>query len=194
MIIIEERQRCPWATKSLRLLKYHDREWGVPRYDEQELFAALSLEIFQAGLQWELILKKRPATYRAFDNFKYSRISTYSGLKLQQLLTDSSIIRNRAKIRAVIHNAKILMKLNRKGITLKQLTWDPVNQVPLDHLVNDSSSKFDNSEFIQSFLIRFRYYGFKRVGPKTLYSYLQAVGVVNDHLISCFRHDQINRL
>lgn len=120
-------KRCPWAKQSDLLLKYHDEEWGVPQYDESSLFAALSLEIFQAGLQWELILKKRDELYKAFDGFNYQKIAKYSLNDLNQLLNNSSIIRNRAKITAVIQNARALVKLHRRKITLTDLTWRLVN-------------------------------------------------------------------
>ncbi|QBP18761.1 DNA-3-methyladenine glycosylase I [Acetilactobacillus jinshanensis] len=192
MINIKNLERCSWANRDPLLQQYHDQEWGVPEYNEQQLFALLSLEIFQAGLQWKLILQKRDAIYQAFDNFDYSKVARYSGADLKRLLNNKKIIRNRLKIKAIISNAKRLVKLHHAGITLRHLTWSPVNNTPLDHLIVNNNEPLDYSKFIEPFLIKFRYYQFKRIGPKTLYSYLQAVGVVNDHLTKCFRHSQIS--
>lgn len=185
---IEIIQRCGWARKSPRLLKYHDTEWGVPEFNERKLFEAFSLEIIQAGLRWDLILKKRSAIRHAFKNFEDRRVAK---LDLRQLLRNHLIIRNRLKLAAIIHNARQLIQLHRCGSSLKQLTWQPVHYVQLDHFLH-YSDKLDNTRFIRRFLVPLRIHGFERSGPKTVYSYLQAVGVVNDHLVNCFRHRQIN--
>ncbi|GLB47065.1 DNA-3-methyladenine glycosylase [Philodulcilactobacillus myokoensis] len=184
--------RCPWATKSNLLIDYHDSEWGVPKTNERELFECLSLEMFQAGLTWNLILKKRPAFKNVFDQFKIEQVSQFNQNDYSRLMSDASIIRNRAKIIATIHNAKMLQKMHQNGMTLSKLTWQPVNFKPIDHHLKPGQEPNAN-ELIKKYVKLFKKQGFKRVGPKTLYSYLQSIGVVNDHLITCFRHNQIKK-
>lgn len=182
--------RCRWANCNQLLMNYHDHEWGVPQFNEMQLFESLSLEIFQAGLRWDLILKKRPYLERAFEGFDYQKVAQYSVRDVERLLHDRSIIRNVRKITAVIDNARVLSRISSNGTTLESLTWRNTHGVPLDHLLS-KDQELDSNRFTQRFLKWFRHYHFSRVGPKTLYSYLQAVGVINDHWIGCFRHEEI---
>lgn len=178
-------KRCVWASDSTDMLVYHDKEWGVPKQKVSELFECLTLEIFQAGLSWATVLRKREAFREDFANFDVDKISRFNDEDVDKLMNDEGIIRNRAKIVATIQNAKACM-----NIDLVHLTWEPFDFTQMDGL-NDNN-KDDIKEFIRPYLKRFKDAGFKRVGPTTLYSYLQSVGVINDHELDCFRHKELN--
>ncbi|MBW1605821.1 DNA-3-methyladenine glycosylase I [Lactobacillus sp. Sy-1] len=182
--------RCEWAQKDPRLMSYHDHEWGVPEHDNQKLFELMSLEEFQAGLSWLTVLKKRDALRRAFANFDVSIVSNYGEQQFEQLIHDASIIRNRAKVQATIDNATGLVGLAEQGITLDGLLWSNTNQQPLNHF-RKSGEDLDVSKFVMPYVNKFKHLGFKRLGPTTMYSFLQAAGVVNDHELKCFRYNEI---
>ncbi|UQS85161.1 DNA-3-methyladenine glycosylase I [Apilactobacillus apisilvae] len=173
-------QRCNWSTKNNRLLIYHDNEWGRPIFDSQKLFEILSLEILQAGLCWTLILSKRDSIVEAFDYFDFKKISAYDNNQLEKLINNKNIIRNKDKIEAIIFNAKLC-----NSIDLSSFIWEDFSYCPLNHL-NESNEIPLYEEFIHKYVLKFKHYGFKRIGSKTLYSFYQAVGVVNDHEIECF--------
>lgn len=174
--------RCDWATKSPALLYYHDTQWGKPVTDSQKLFAALCLEIFQAGLSWDTVLKYRMGLESVLLHFDYHELAQCTENDIVKWMQDDRIIRNQAKLEAVVHNAKVLSKLDE---TLAELVWQPVNQVTVDHHLKASMAELDYTEFVKPFVNKFKQLGFIRVGDKTMYSFLQAVGVVNDHLESC---------
>lgn len=183
--------RCPWAEKSPQLLIYHDLEWGVPVHDERQLFENLSLEIFQAGLTWHLILKYREALRGAFEQFEPDKLAQLTPVQLQDLYHDQRIIRNRQKIDAVIENARVLSSLHELNWSLSETLWQQVNGMPLDHHLKPAE-KLDVEWFVSELAQTLRHLGFKRIGPKTCYSLLQASGIVNDHLAECYRHDEIS--
>ncbi|WP_252893499.1 DNA-3-methyladenine glycosylase I [Lentilactobacillus senioris] len=175
--------RCDWATKSPALLYYHDSQWGKPVTDPpQDLFAALCLEIFQAGLSWDTVLKYRLGLETALLNFDYQQLAQCNEVNVDEWMHDDRVIRNRTKLEAVIHNAKIVANLEK---SLTDLVWQPVNYTPIDHHLNKSVAELDYTEFVKPFVSNFKQLGFIRVGDKTMYSFLQAVGVVNDHIESC---------
>ncbi|AYF92789.1 DNA-3-methyladenine glycosylase I [Apilactobacillus bombintestini] len=180
--------RCRWSNEDVNLLIYHDVEWGVPITDSQKLFEKLSLNIFMAGLSRKTILKRRDALYKAFNDFSVDKVCNFNELDVNNLLSNNEIIRNKQKIKAIIHNAQIC-----KNIDLYELTWRPFNYTTLDHLHNDKRAvnKEEISLFIAPYVDFFKNKGFKRVGPNTLYAYYQDIGVINDHDINCFRHDVI---
>lgn len=180
--------RCSWSNEDVNLLIYHDVEWGVPITDSQKLFEKLSLNIFMAGLSRKTVLKKRDALYKAFDDFIVHKVSKFDESDVNKLLSNKDIIRNQAKINAVINNAKIC-----QNIDLYELTWRPFNYTTLDHLRNDKRvvTRDEILMFINRYIALFKDKKFKRIGPTTLYSYYQDVGVINDHDIDCFRHDII---
>lgn len=183
--------RCPWAEKSPQLLIYHDLEWGVPVHDERQLFENLSLEIFQAGLAWHLILKYREALRVSFAQFDPEKLACITPVQLQKLYHDKRIIRNQQKIDAVIENAKVLSSLHELGWTLSENLWHQVNDMPLDHHLK-ADETLTSDLFVAELSQTLRHLGFKRIGPKTCYSLLQASGIVNDHLAQCYRHDEIS--
>ncbi|UQS86822.1 DNA-3-methyladenine glycosylase I [Nicoliella spurrieriana] len=182
--------RCKWAQTDPQLMVYHDQEWGVPEYDSQTLFELMTLETFQAGLSWLTVLKKRPAFRLAFASFDFNVVANYDDKQLQLLLQNAAIIRNRQKIMATIDNAKTLVQLQAKQVTLSNLLWKYTNGQPLNHF-RERDEAVSITEFVQPYVTEFKQLGFKRLGPTTMYSLLQAAGVVNDHELTCYRYKQI---
>jgi DNA-3-methyladenine glycosylase I len=185
--------RCEWASTPL-LITYHDLEWGVPTHNDRSLFEFLVLEGAQAGLSWETVLRKRKSYRAAFDHFDPTTITAYKKNKVRKLLANQSIIRNRLKIEATIQNAKSLLAVQKEfgsfneyvwrfvGGRPKQNNWQSLKDVPTQTLESDTLSK------------DLRRYGFKFVGPTICYAFMQAVGMVNDHLVGCFRHKEVSSL
>lgn len=186
-----EKVRCPWCIGNSLYEQYHDQEWGVPTFDDQVLFEFLILETFQAGLSWLTILKKRENFRNAFDGFDYQKIASYNQTKINQLLSDRGIVRNKLKILALISNAKAFINLQKELGSFSNYLW---NWVDRKQIVN----RFEKLEDIPTFTklsteiskdLKKR--GFRFVGPTIVYSKMQAIGMVNDHLTSCFRHEQV---
>ena len=181
-------QRCAWAKTDLSVA-YHDREWGVPVHDDRTLFEFLILEGAQAGLSWEIILRKRDAYRRAFDNFDPKKVAKYDDRKISRLLADEGIVRNRLKISAAIQNAKSFLKVQKEFGSFDAYIWRFVNGVPLRRKRNSSipASTADSDVISKDLAGR----GFKFVGSTICYSFMQAVGMVNDHDHSCFRYREV---
>jgi len=177
--------RCAWCSEDPIYIKYHDEEWGVPKHDDQELFELLSLEIMQAGLSWITILKKRSAFRRLFDGFNVKKISLYDQDKLDSLMKDESIVRNEKKIRAIIKNARVFIQIQKTFGSFDKYIWSFVDNKPLLNNFSDDAlpSKSLLSEKISKDL---KSKGMVFVGPIIIYSFLQAVGIINDHSINCF--------
>lgn len=185
--------RCPWPTKELDI-QYHDTEWGVPVHDDRVLFEFLILEGAQAGLSWSTILNKRENYRAAFDNFDATRIAKYDARKVEKLLADPGIVRNKLKVAATIQNAKCYLAVQKEygsfdaylwqfvGGKPKQNAWTSMKQVPARTAESDAMSK--------DLLKR----GFKFVGSTICYALMQAVGMVNDHPVDCFRHREVAKL
>ena len=186
-----DKSRCTWCGDDALYMKYHDSEWGVPIFDDKLLFEFLVLETFQAGLSWITILRKRENFRMAFDNFDYKRIARYDESKYDELLLDSGIIRNKLKIKATINNAQLFMDIQKEEGSFSnylwnfsngkpiQNNWEQMNQVPATTDLSDAISKAMKKK------------GFKFVGSTVIYAYMQAIGMVNDHIKTCFRYDQI---
>lgn len=185
--------RCPWAEKSPQLLIYHDLEWGVPVYNEQQLFENLCLEIFQAGLRWELVLKYRAALKVAFHNFDPRIIAQMTAEEIKAIEVNPRIIRNGAKIQAVVTNGRVLAALHELDWSLGDLLWKRVNETPLDHHLRPGEQP-EMTTFVAQLSQTLTMMGFKRIGPKTLYSTMQASGIVNDHLQTCYRHQEVQTI
>jgi len=190
---MEKRIRC-WNTSNPIYTKYHDEEWGVPVHNDNKLFEFLSLERFQAGLSWEIILNKREAFRKCFDNFNPKKIVLYSDKKINELLKDASIIRNRAKITATIHNANLFNEIQNEFGSFNQYIWNFAKKYQLRKTFNNFSKVPTESEESKTMSRELKKRGFKFVGPTICYAFMQAVGMVNDHLIECFRHNQIEKL
>ena len=187
------KSRCPWAKTDL-YVQYHDAEWGVPVHDDRRLFEFLILEGAQAGLSWETILKKRENYRRAFDHFDPAIVARYGQEKRTALLADAGIVRNRLKIEAAVQNAKAFLAVQDDlgtfdeyiwgfiGHEPKQNTWGSIKEVPAKTPESDAMSK------------DLKRRGFKFVGSTICYAFMQAAGLVNDHLVTCFRHRQCARM
>lgn len=182
-----DENRCAWCGEDPLYVKYHDEEWGVPVYDDQKMFEFLILESFQAGLSWITILRKRENFRKAFDNFDADKIATYDESKVEELMHDAGIIRNRQKILAAIKNARRTIALRKEG-GLANYFWKWVDGKQLQNDItsmNDVPAKTELSDAIAKDLKK-RGFGF--VGSTTIYAHLQAAGLVNDHTNACFRN------
>jgi len=185
--------RC-WDTNNPLYVKYHDEEWGTPVHDDRTLFEFLTLEGFQAGLTWELILRRRVALRKAFDNFNPEKIVRYTAEDLERLMNDPGVIRNRAKILAAINNAERFIEVRKEFGSFDVFIWKFVQGKTINHALRDFSNLPAESEESRAMSRELKKRGFKFVGPTICYAFMQAVGMVNDHLVHCFRHDQIKRL
>ncbi|MBT9517003.1 MAG: DNA-3-methyladenine glycosylase I [Methyloversatilis discipulorum] len=185
--------RCTWCGQDPLYVEYHDSEWGVPVRDERELFERLILEGAQAGLAWITILRKRDGYRRAFAGFDAQRIARYDEDDRARLMADAGIVRNRLKIDATIGNARALLALHERGGSLGDLLWDAVGGQPMvNHWrrLGDCPSSTPLSDQLSKELARL---GFRFVGSTIVYAWMQSVGVVNDHLVDCFRHRELIR-
>jgi len=185
--------RC-WDTDNPLYVKYHDEEWGTPVHDDRTLFEFLTLEGFQAGLTWELILKRREALRKAFDNFNPEKIARYMDEDVVRLMNDPGVIRNRAKILAAINNAGRFKEVREEFDSFDAFIWKFVQGKTINHALKNFSNLPADSEESRAMSKELKKRGFKFVGPTICYAFMQAVGMVNDHLVYCFRHDQIKRL
>ncbi len=180
--------RCPWPGQDPLYIAYHDREWGVPEYDDRALFEKLVLDGFQAGLSWITILRKRENFRRAFECFDPTRIARYTPKRVETLMQDAGIIRNRLKIEGAVRSARAWLEVMEEGPGFSKLLWDFVDGEPrINHprSVKQVPAQTELSKAISRELAR---RGFKFVGPTIVYAFMQAVGIVNDHLVSCHCH------
>ena len=183
-----KKNRCSWCGDDPLYIRYHDEEWGVPLYDDQALFECLILETFQAGLSWITVLKKRENFRNAFDRFNYSKIATYDEKKIESLLQNSGIIRNKLKILSAISNAKCFIEIQNEFGSFRKYIWGFVNENSIKNNFKTTSEypvKTSLSERISKDL---KNRGFKFVGATVVYAFMQAIGIVNDHVESCFRY------
>jgi len=185
------RRRCPWGESHPLYVPYHDREWGAPLHDDRRLFELLVLEGAQAGLSWLTILKKRDAYRRAFDGFDPDRVARYDARKIRRLLGDEGIVRNRAKIEAAIANARALLDVRKEFGSFDSYLWQFVGGEPIVNrrrYMKEVPPRTAESDAMSSDLRR---RGFRFVGSTICYAFMQAAGLVNDHLVSCFRHHEV---
>ncbi|MBA3027855.1 MAG: DNA-3-methyladenine glycosylase I [Desulfobacteraceae bacterium] len=184
-------ESCEWPANDPLMIEYHDKEWGVPVHDDRKHFEFLLLDGFQAGLSWATILKKREGFRKAFDHFDIDKVAKYNEKKLEQLLLNKDIIRNNLKIRAAVHNAKKVQEIQNEfgsfdkyiwqftGNKTKTNQWKSLKEIPATSPESDAMSKDLKKR------------GFKFVGSTICYAYMQAAGMVNDHLVTCFRHQEL---
>ncbi|MHA2185267.1 MAG: DNA-3-methyladenine glycosylase I, partial [Promethearchaeota archaeon] len=187
-------KRCKWADFNEPMRKYHDEEWGTPVHNDQILFEFLVLEGAQAGLSWNTILQKRENFRKAFDEFNFEKIARYGDEEVEELLNNPGIIRNKLKITSVISNAIAFLEIQEEFGSFEKYIWDFVDHIPLDNkfkTLEDLPAKTKTSELISKDLKK---RGFKFVGPTIIYSFMQAVGIVNDHTTDCFRYNEIKKL
>lgn len=180
--------RCTWADNDPLNIQYHDNEWGTPVREESRLFEMLTLEGAQAGLSWLTILRKREGYRRAFAGFDPRRVAGFDDKRVDTLLKDSGIVRHRGKIEATVNNARRVLSLWDLGLSLSQVAWEVVDGKPLvnewNQLADIPSSTLQSEQLSR----KLKKLGFRFVGPTTCYAFMQAAGLVNDHLISCFRY------
>ncbi|MBS3739121.1 DNA-3-methyladenine glycosylase I [Mesohalobacter halotolerans] len=186
--------RCQWATKHSLEEHYHDTEWGVPVYDDQKLFEMLCLESAQAGLSWLTVLQKRKNYKKAFQNFDIVKVASFSDKKVEELLQDKGIIRNRLKIKAFINNANCVLDIQNKYGSLTEFLWSFVNHQPIQNAFKSSSDVPAKTEVSNIMSKDLKKNGFKFLGSTTCYAFMQAVGMVNDHTTNCFRYKVIKSL
>ena len=185
--------RCPWPSADPLYGAYHDEEWGVPEYDDQAMFEKLVLDGFQAGLSWITILRKRPAFRIAFDGFDPDKIVRWSEAKKDALMQDAGIVRNRAKIEATVALARIYLDLAEKGGFARHL-WSFVDGRPIQNARRSMAEMAAESDVSRAIAKDLRGRGGNFVGPTIIYAFMQATGMVNDHLIACHRHEACRTL
>lgn len=186
--------RCQWCENDPLYIAYHDQEWGVPVHDDRVLFEFLSLEGAQAGLSWLTILKKREHYRQAFHAFDYNIIATYNEEDIERLLSDPGIVRNRLKIESVIKNARGVMKIQEEFGSLDSYLWSFVNGTPKQNQWKSIEKVPVKTEIAEMMSRDLKKRGFSFVGPTICYAFIQATGMVNDHIIDCFRHAELGGL
>jgi DNA-3-methyladenine glycosylase I len=185
------RKRCSWVTADPLYLAYHDEEWGVPVHDERHLFEMLTLEGAQAGLSWITILRRREGYRKAFAEFDPEKVARFNAAKVEKLLADPGIIRNRAKVESAIANAKAVLALRREG-GLAPLLWSFVGGKPRRNPWSDPAARLAaETPESQAMSKELKRRGFNFVGPTVCYAFMQAVGMVNDHAATCFRYREL---
>lgn len=195
MTIVANPLRCPWAGHNdPEYIAYHDHEWGVPVRDETRLFEFLVLEGAQAGLSWQTVLRKRARYRQVFADFDPDRVARFSARDVTRLLADPGIIRNRAKVHSAIQNARALLALRERGEEFSALVWQFVDGAPKQNRWRSQDEVPAETAESKAMSRALKSLGFNFVGPTICYAYMQAVGMVNDHLVSCFRHRQVRSL
>ena len=188
---MQTQHKCSWCKGDNLYEKYHDTEWGVPVFDEQTLFEFLTLETFQAGLSWITVLRKRPEFRKAFDQFDYHKILHYNSQKEKELMNNRGIIRNRLKISATIQNANAFIEIQSKKGGFSNYLWKFVDGTPIINLFKNSADIPSSSPLAVKLSKDLKQKGFKFVGPTIIYAFMQATGMVNDHLVDCFRFKEV---
>ena len=186
-------QRCPWAGDDPLYIEYHDNEWGVPSHDDRHLFAMLNLEGAQAGLSWITILRKRENYRRAFAHWDAAKIALFSEKDVARLMADAGIVRNRLKIQATIGNAQALLKVREEFGSFDRYLWQFVGDTPIQNRRLTMRNVPPSSRESDSMSRDLKQRGFRFVGSTICYAFMQAVGMVNDHLVTCFRHAELSR-
>ncbi len=185
------KHKCGWCVGDDIYEAYHDHEWGVPVKDDDTLFEFLVLETFQAGLSWITILRKRENFRKAFDNFDYKKISKYSESKIEALLQDAGIIRNKLKVRATVSNALAFIKIQEDFGSFSNYIWDFVDDKPIKNTIKNYTEGPANTPLSDTISKDLKKRGFKFVGSTVVYAHMQATGMINDHEVSCFRYDEV---
>ncbi len=184
-------KRCEWVRKNLAEQNYHDKEWGVPVYEDSVLFEFLILEGAQAGLSWSTILAKRENYRKAFDNFDMKKIAQYGQSKIEELLEDKGIVRNKLKVNSAVSNAKAFLEIQREYGSFNQFIWHFVDGKPIQNEWRNSTDVPAKTKLSDQMSKALKKRGFKFVGSTICYAFMQAVGMVNDHTVDCFRHKEL---
>jgi len=188
--LVVDMKRCNWPTNDLSI-RYHDEEWGNPLHDDRGLFEFLILEGAQAGLSWDTILRKRENYRKAFDGFDVNKVARYTDKKVEKLLQDEGIIRNRLKIASAISNARAFLAVQKEFGSFDTFIWSFVDGKPLVNRVKESSQVQVKTEISDAISKDLKKRGFNFVGSTIMYAFMQATGMVNDHLVSCFRYREV---
>ena len=191
----KNKKRCQWVSlKNPLYLKYHDEEWGVPVHDDKKLFAKLILDGAQAGLSWFTILKKRENYKKAFDGWDYKKIAEYDEGKIGELLKNEGIVRNRLKIESVIKNAKSFMDIQKEFGSFDKYIWGFVKGKTIQNKFKKMSDLPAKTELSDTISKDLKKRGMNFVGPTIIYAYMQAIGIVNDHTVDCFRNKECRKI
>lgn len=185
-----EKTRCNWVTNDELYIKYHDEEWGKPVYDDETIFEFLVLESFQAGLSWFTILKKRENFRAAFDQFNYKKIAQYTPEKLESLMQDAGIVRNKLKILATVNNAQRFMEIQKEFGSFSKYIWGFVNHKTINNKVKNIKDVPATTQISDALAKDLKKRGFKFLGSTVMYAHMQATGMVNDHLTTCFCYNK----
>ena len=188
---MSEKIRCSWAESSPLYIDYHDNEWGRPVHDDNKLFEMLILEGAQAGLSWITVLKKRNSYREAFDGFDPNKVALYDDAKIQELLSNEGIVRNRLKLNAAIVNAKLFLEVQKEHGSFYKFIWKYVDYKPIINRFEKLEEVPATTEISDKISKDLKKMGFKFVGSTIIYSFMQAIGMVNDHLIDCFAYKEI---
>jgi DNA-3-methyladenine glycosylase I len=188
----KQHKRC-WNTTKPIQTKYHDEEWGVPVHDDRQHFEYIVLDGFQAGLSWWTILDKREAFRKAFDNFEPKKVAKYTSVDFDRLMNTSEIVRNKSKITSAITNAQQFLKIQKEFGSFDKFIWQFVDGKTINHKFTNLAELPAQTEESNAMSQELKKRGFKFVGPTICYAYMQAAGLVNDHLFNCFRHNQISK-
>lgn len=187
-------KRCSWCENDELYTKYHDEEWGVPVFDDRKQFEFLVLESAQAGLSWLTILRKRESYRKAYDNFNPITVAKFDDRKIEELMKYEGIIRNEKKIRASVNNAKRFIEVQKEFGSFSKYIWKFVDYKPIINSWKNESEIPAKTELSEAISKDLKKRGFEFIGPVIIYSHLQATGLINDHIIDCFRYDQINKM
>jgi DNA-3-methyladenine glycosylase I len=179
--------RCEWSTHNTLLQKYHDEEWGTPVHDDRLLFEHLSLDCFQAGLSWQTILNKRENFRLAFENFEIEKVATFDSVKVQSLMENPGIIRNTSKIEAIIHNARLVIQIQKEFGSFDKYIWSFTSGKTIQNNYEKQYEVPAYSKVSEEMFRALKGRGFKFIGSTICYAFMQAVGIVNDHVVACFR-------
>jgi DNA-3-methyladenine glycosylase I len=189
----KEQGRCPWTSTNPLMIKYHDEEWGVPLHNDRKLFEFIILDAFQAGLSWNTIINKRKNFKKAFDNFNAAKIAKYGEKKINVLLNDAGIIRNKMKINATVQNAKAFLKVKKEFGTFDKYIWSFTKGKTIDNKLTDLKKMPVKSKESDEMSADLKKRGFSFVGSTICYAFMQAAGMVNDHLEYCFRYKEVKK-
>jgi DNA-3-methyladenine glycosylase I len=189
------KQRCDWGTRGGELMSaYHDTEWGVPVHDDRKQFEFLTLESAQAGLSWLIVLRKREAYRKAFADFDPEKVARFTAKRIEKLLTDEGIVRNRLKVVAAVTNARLFLDVQKEFGTFDKYIWGFVDGRPIQNRIASMKDIKATSKESDALSKDLKQRGFKFVGSTIIYAHMQAVGMVNDHMLTCFRYKAVSRL
>jgi len=190
----KETGRCPWTSTNPLMVKYHDEEWGVTLHDDRKLFEFIILDAFQAGLSWNTIINKRKYFRKAFDNFNAKKIARYDSKKITELMNDAGIIRNKLKINATIKNAKAYLEIKKEFGSFDKYIWQFTKGKTIDNKLSDLKRMPVTSKESDEMSKDLKKRGFAFVGSTICYAFMQAAGMVNDHLTYCFRYKEVKKI